>query len=211
VNADDRLPVALATNNPHKVGEIAGLLAGIEVRLLTPAELGIRLEVAEDGATYEANALKKARVLARLSGLPAIADDSGLEVEALGGGPGIHSSRFAGAGADDAANRRLLLERLAGRDPEERRGRFVCTAVLVTTAPEVREVICRGEWSGVVTEQERGTSGFGYDPVFLIPDEGRTVAELGERYKQEHSHRARAFRALAEHLRALAREREDLD
>jgi len=211
VSADDRLPVALATNNPHKVGEITGLLAGIGVRLLTPAELGIRLEVAEDGASYEANALKKARVLARLSGLPAIADDSGLEVEALDGGPGIHSSRFAGAGADDAANRRLLLERLAGRDPEQRRGRIVCTAVLVTAAPEIREVVCRGEWRGVITEQERGMSGFGYDPVFLIPDEGRTVAELGERYKQEHSHRARAFRALAEHLRALARGREDLD
>lgn len=211
MSGDDRPTVALATNNPHKVGEITRLLEGVPVRLLTPADLGLVFEVTEDGATYEENALKKARALARLSGYPAVADDSGVEVEALAGGPGIRSSRFAGPDADDAANRSLLLERMSGLEAGERRARFVCTAVLVTTGPPAREVVCRGEWAGVITDQERGTSGFGYDPVFLVPGEGRTVAELGEGYKQQHSHRAQAFRALAGHLRALAREEDDLD
>jgi XTP/dITP diphosphohydrolase len=212
VKGTKRLRIALATGNRNKVKEIRELLGTVPVILLTPAELDVRLEVTEDGTTYEENALIKARALARAGGLPAVADDSGLEVAALDGGPGLHSSRFAGEEADDAANRRLLLERLAGVPEEGRRARFVCTAVLVIPGPGTgRETICRGEWMGVITDLERGSSGFGYDPIFLIPEEGRTVAELGEAYKRRHSHRARAFGALAGHLEALARGGEPLD
>ncbi len=208
----ERLRIALATGNRNKVKEIRELLGTAPVVLLTPADLDLRLDVVEDGTSYEENALKKARALAGASGLPAVADDSGLEVAALDGGPGLHSSRFAGGAADDAANRRLLLERLAGVPEEGRRARFVCTAVLVVPGSgPAQERVCRGEWAGVITDRERGSSGFGYDPVFLIPEKGRTVAELGAAYKRRHSHRARAFGELAGHLEALAREGEPLD
>jgi XTP/dITP diphosphohydrolase len=141
------LRVALATGNRNKVEEIRGLLGTVPVVLLTPSDLGLRLEVIEDGTSYEENALKKARALAGDSGLPAVADDSGLEVAALGGGPGLHSSRFAGQEADDTANRRLLLERLAGVPEEGRRAKFVCTAVLVVPGSgPARETVCRGEF-----------------------------------------------------------------
>ena len=212
MNRGRRRRIALATGNRNKIKEIRNLLEAVPVFLLTPSELGIRLEVTEDGATYEENALKKAWTLARASGLPAVADDSGLEVTALEGGPGLNSSRFAGAGADDAANRRRLLAELAGVPEEKRQARFVCIAVLVVPNTGTgREVICRGEWRGLITDRERGSSGFGYDPVFLIPEEARTVAELGAAYKRQHSHRAQAFRALARHLEALVQEGEPLD
>ncbi len=200
------LRAVLATGNPHKAEEIRALLEGSPVELCTPAELGFSAEVEEDGASYEENAFKKARKAARVAGMAAIADDSGLEVDALGGAPGIRSSRFAGEPGDDELNNALLLKRLEGVPPSRRGARFICVAVWVRVpAPgeQGEEVSFRGIWEGRIAGEPAGSSGFGYDPVFLVPEEARSVAELGEAYKEEHSHRARAFRALAEYLRAL--------
>ena len=201
----------LATGNAHKAAEIRELLGDVPAELLSLADLQLDLDVAEDGETYEANALAKARAAARLSGLPAIADDSGIEVDALEGTPGIRSARFAGEDATDHRNNELLLNLL--RDvPEGRRGaRFVCAAVLVEPGEGGREVRFRGEWQGRIAFEPAGETGFGYDPVFLIPEEGRTVAELGTAYKRAHSHRSRAFRQIAAHLKDLAAGGDSLD
>ncbi|MFO7768226.1 MAG: RdgB/HAM1 family non-canonical purine NTP pyrophosphatase [bacterium] len=199
------LRAVLATGNPHKAQEIRDLLGDVPIELRTLGELGLTLQVEEDGSTYRANAMKKADAAARKAGLPAIADDSGIEVDALDGAPGIRSSRFAGEGGDDPLNNALLLERLDGVLPPDRTARFVCVAVWMPPPEgEGEPAVFRGEWEGRIAERPSGSEGFGYDPLFLVPEEGRTVAELGEEYKREHSHRARAFRALAAHLRALA-------
>ncbi len=198
--------VILATGNQNKAEEIRSLLADVPVTILSLADLGLKLDIEESGASYTENALLKARTAAAAAGRAAMADDSGLEVTALDGAPGIISSRFAGAEATDRENNALLLRRLAEVPDPHRTARFVCTAVLVgpgTTSGE--EIVCTGEWHGTITHEMRGETGFGYDPLFLIPDEGRTVAELGPAYKQQHSHRSRAFRALAPYLEALYR------
>jgi len=198
--------VVLATGNRGKAAEIRNLLADVPVTILSLADLDLTLEVEETGATYAENALLKARAAAALAGEPVMADDSGIEVDALDGAPGIHSARFAGPNATDPENNSLLLRRLADIPDPHRRARFVCTAVLVDPRESGREeIICTGEWPGTIAHDLRGESGFGYDPLFLIPEQGRTVAELGEKYKQQHSHRARAFRALAPYLEALYR------
>jgi XTP/dITP diphosphohydrolase len=196
--------IILATENAGKAEEIRELLVEVKARLVSLADLGLTIEVVEDGATYTENALKKARAAAEAAGLPAIADDSGIEVEALDGGPGIRSARFAGATATDKENNALLLRLLEQVPEEERSARFVCAAVYVPGAGRPDdEIVCLGEWPGRIGRDPRGESGFGYDPLFIIPEQGLTVAELGPEYKQQHSHRARAFTALAEHLKAL--------
>ena len=197
--------VVLATGNRHKAGEIRDLLGPLPIQLLTAAELGCSLEIDETGDSYEANALLKARaILARISE-PVIADDSGLEVDALDGAPGIRSARFARLGADDEENNAHLLRMLEGVPEEGRQARFICVAVL-ESPPEHPwpAIVCRAEWPGRIALEPSGRSGFGYDPLFLIPSEERTVAELGLAYKRMHSHRARAFRMLAERLQPLA-------
>lgn len=202
------LRAVLATGNRHKAEEIRDQLRDVPIRLLSMADLGLAVDVEEDGQSYEANALKKAEAAARAAGLPAIADDSGLEVEGLGGVPGIRSSRFAGEDADDARNNELLLERMEEVPPPERSARFVCVAVWVPAPGSQGETaVFRGIWEGRIAETPAGEEGFGYDPLFLVPGEDRTVAQLGEAYKRQHSHRARAFRALASYLRTLAEER----
>ena len=188
--------IVLGTGNAHKVAELSAilgpLLPGIEfLRFGGPSPV-------EDGDTFIANALIKARAAHLETGLPAIADDSGISVDALDGAPGIHSARFAGTGRDDD-NRALLLERLG--DSAERTARFVCAAVYVDGEQElVREAL----WEGSVVADERGEGGFGYDPLFLPADAGgRTAAELTGDEKNAISHRGVAFAALAEAIAAL--------
>jgi XTP/dITP diphosphohydrolase len=186
----------LATRNAGKLAELQRLLAsavpGVEV-------IGLRdvpeyPEAPETGATFEENALLKAREAVRYTGLPAVADDSGLTVDALNGMPGIFSARWSGRHGDDDANTALLLGQLTDVPDERRGGAFVCAAALVT--PEGAEHVLRAEWRGAVLREPRGTNGFGYDPVFLPAGSARTAAELEPAEKDAASHRGQAFTAL---------------
>ena len=189
--------VVLATHNAHKVAEVRAILAeaGLDPRCLVgAADLGVAPPV-EDGLTFADNALIKARALVAATGLAAVADDSGLVVDVLGGAPGIFSARWCGHHGDDEANLRLLLDQLADVPDPHRTARFRCAAVLVT--PDGAEVVEHGDLAGTLTTAPRGANGFGYDPV-LVPDgERRTCAELSATEKNARSHRGTAFRALA--------------
>jgi XTP/dITP diphosphohydrolase len=191
----------VATRNRGKLREIVPLLAGLPLALHTIDELAPDAELREDGDTFEANALAKARQAARATGLPAIADDSGLEVAALSGAPGVHSARYAGLPSDDARNNAKLLDALRGVPPADRGARFRCVAVFVDAARGI-EIVRAGDCGGEILEAPRGELGFGYDPLFLVPALGRTMAELPLDEKNRLSHRAAAFRALADTLRA---------
>jgi XTP/dITP diphosphohydrolase len=197
------LEFVLATANPDKAREIAAVLdaAGLAIELLPRP--GHVPEVDETGITLEDNARLKADALCVTTGLPAIADDTGLEVDALGGAPGVRSARFAGEDATYADNVALLLDRMREVPPEQRRARFATVAL--ARFPDGREVAAFGEVTGVITTESRGGEGFGYDPVF-VPDEGdgRTFAEMAPAEKHELSHRGRAFRTLADGLRIAA-------
>lgn len=185
----------LATANPDKAAEIAAILGpGIEL-LPRPAALG---EVDETGDTLEENARIKARAIVEATGRPAIADDTGLEVAALDGRPGVYSSRYAGEGASYAANVAKLLAEMAGQ--EERSARFRTVALALW--PDGRELVAEGQVSGRISEEAQGSDGFGYDPVFVPDGESRTFAEMALEEKNSVSHRGRAFRALAEKLRS---------
>ncbi|PVU81957.1 non-canonical purine NTP pyrophosphatase, RdgB/HAM1 family [Cellulomonas sp. WB94] len=191
--------LVLATHNPHKVGELRAILApllpGLDpVDLVGARDLGAP-EPVEDGLTFAANALLKARALAAFTGLPALADDSGLCVDVLGGAPGIFSARWAGRHGDDVANLDLLLAQLEDIAPEHRGARFTCAAALVT--PDGTEHVEIGHLVGRLALAARGTGGFGYDPVLIPEGETRTCAELTPAEKNAISHRGQAFRALA--------------
>jgi XTP/dITP diphosphohydrolase len=188
----------LATGNPGKAAEISALLAPAGVEVIAQAQFGIE-PAAETGATFIENAIIKARHAARGSGLPALADDSGLVVDALDGEPGVHSARYAGEGGD-AANIRKLLDALAGVPALRRGARFVCVAVLLQHPADPLPLVCEGRWEGAIAELPRGKGGFGYDPVFLPCGEGRTAAELPAGEKNRLSHRGRAFSALLARL-----------
>jgi XTP/dITP diphosphohydrolase len=186
--------IVLASGNAGKAREIGALLAPTGIEVLSQAAFG--LESAEEtGLTFIENALLKARHAARGSGLPAIADDSGLVVDALGGAPGIHSARYAGTGGD-AANTARLLVALEGVPEAERTARFVCVAVFLRSPEDPLPVICQGAWEGRIATGPRGSGGFGYDPVFLPLGERRSAAELAPEEKNRCSHRGRAFAAL---------------
>ena len=191
--------LVLATHNAHKVGELRAILAPVLPGLAPEAVVGARdvgaPEPVEDGVTFAENALLKARALAEFTGLPAVADDSGLSVDVLGGAPGIFSARWAGRHGDDAANLELLLAQLSDiRDPH-RGARFVCAAALVT--PDGFEHVETGALVGTLALAPRGTGGFGYDPALVPLGETRTCAELSPAEKNAISHRGQAFRALA--------------
>lgn len=189
----------LASNNQGKLNEIQALLDGLEITVVTPGELGIDLRVDEVGSTYVENAALKAQAFSRAAGMVALADDSGLEVDCLGGAPGLHSARYSPQpGATDADRRRYLLEKLA-EYPSPWRARFRCTVALAQ--PEGILVIAQGECPGEVIPEERGLNGFGYDPIFWIPEAGRTMAELTLDEKNRLSHRARAVQAALPDLR----------
>lgn len=190
------LQVVCASANPDKVAEIAALLDGVVELLPRPADVP---DVVEDADTLEGNARLKAVAICAATGLPAVADDTGLEVAALGGAPGVYTARFAGEHATYADNRAKLIEALV--DADDRRARFRTVALLWW--PDGTEIVAEGVCDGVVPTEQRGARGFGYDAVFQPTDgDGRTFAEMSEDEKHAISHRGRAFRALAEELRA---------
>lgn len=192
-----RRRVVLASGNRGKLRELQALLGG-DWKLLSQAELGID-GAAETGETFLENALLKARHAAAASGLPAIADDSGLEVDALGGAPGVHSARYAGADADDAANNARLLAELAGVPAAGRGARFRCVMVYLEH-PDAEPLVAEAAWEGRIAEAPRGSGGFGYDPLFIDPRDGRHSAELPPAEKNRRSHRGQAARRLKELL-----------
>lgn len=193
-------PLLVATHNPGKTREIGALLSGCGLALVHLGDRGIRSVFEETGATYEANAAAKARHYAAIAGLTAIADDSGIEVEAFGGQPGILSARYGGEGLDDAGRNRLLLDALRGV-PEDRRGaRYVAVAAIARPDGALRAFA--GVCEGRIAIAPAGGRGFGYDPLFFYPPLGVTFAELPPADKDRVSHRGRAFRALAEFLMA---------
>jgi XTP/dITP diphosphohydrolase len=200
------LKVVVASRNRGKLREIVPLLADLDLDLVAIDDLAPHCELREDGATFEDNAFAKARQAAAATGLPAIADDSGLEVDALGGAPGVYSARYAGVPSDDARNNAKLLEALRDVAAPGRRARFRCVAAFVDPAAGL-ELARSGDCEGEILTEGRGDLGFGYDPLFLVPALERTMAELPLEEKNRLSHRAAAFRALADALRDQRRSR----
>ena len=185
----------LASGNAGKLEEINRVLIGGDIKVFPQSDFGVTA-VDETGLTFVENAILKAREAARASGLPAIADDSGLEVDALGGAPGVRSARYAGEAADDATNNRLLLDRLTGVAGPDRTARFRCVMVCLRHPDDPAPVICEGVWEGHIAREPSGTGGFGYDPVFLPLGSDRTAATLGAEEKNRRSHRGQALRSL---------------
>lgn len=189
-----------ASSNPGKLRELERIAADLGIAILPQAEFGIG-EVAETGTTFVENALIKARHAARQSGLPAIGDDSGLQVDALDGRPGVHSARYAGPNASDADNIRKLLKAMEDVPEPERGAAFHCAMVLVSPDDSFEPLIARADWRGRILRERQGAGGFGYDPVFLDPQSGVSVAMLGESQKNQRSHRGQAMRRLSAMLR----------
>ena len=191
--------LVLATGNAGKLREMRAILApwGVDVR---PQSEFTRAAAEETGLSFAENAILKARFAAEVSGLPAIADDSGLEVDALHGAPGIYSARYAGPGADDAANNDRLLRDLEAVPDAERSARYRCAMVYLRWALDPAPVVCQASWEGRIGRLPRGIGGFGYDPLFLVDDGPQTAAELDAAIKNEISHRGRALRALVAQL-----------
>jgi XTP/dITP diphosphohydrolase len=194
--------VVVATRNRHKVREIGVLLdeAGLGLQAVTIDDVAPDAALIEDEPTFDGNALAKARQAAAACGLPALADDSGIEVDALDGAPGVRSARWAGEPCDDGRNNEKMLRELGGVAPEKRTARYRCAAAFVDGRGT--EIVRSGACEGVVLSAPRGSGGFGYDPLFFIPSLGQTMAEIDLPTKNRLSHRAAAFRALAEALRA---------
>ncbi|MBL9149767.1 MAG: RdgB/HAM1 family non-canonical purine NTP pyrophosphatase [Phycisphaerae bacterium] len=198
--------VLVATSNPHKIEEIRAVLEPLGMRVLGLDDVGGTFpEPEEDGATFEENARIKAIAYAGMTGRACLADDSGLEVDALDGAPGVHSARFAGIGSTraerDRANNALLVARLRGVPPERRAARFVCAMCLAEPNGAI-VAEARGAFPGVIVDEPRGSNGFGYDPHLLLPEEGRTSAELSPDEKNARSHRGQATRLIASALQA---------
>ncbi len=189
--------LVIASNNPGKLREFQFLLQPLGIEVLTQAELGIA-EAEEPHVTFVENALAKARHVSRLSGLPALADDSGICVAALGGAPGVFSARFAGEPKSDQRNNEKLLRDMQG--VTDRRAHYYCVLVLLHHADDPQPLIAEGEWHGEIAREERGGGGFGYDPLFWLPELGKMSAELEREQKHAISHRGRALRVLLEKL-----------
>ena len=189
------MKVVLASKNQHKLEEIQAILAKYDMELVLQSELGVDIDVDETGTTFEENSLLKAEAVVRATGLPAIADGSGLTVDALGGAPGIYSARYGGeACRSDSDRYGLLLKNLRGIRSEERTARFVCVITLLY--PDGKTLVARGTCEGYIASEPHGASGFGYDPVFYVPSEGCTFAEMGSARKNAISHRANALTRL---------------
>ncbi len=193
--------IVLASNNPGKVREFNQLLGGIDIEVVPQSDYRVP-EAEETGLTFVENALLKARQAARHTSLPALADDSGLEVDALNGAPGIYSARYAGKGASDEQNLRKLLADLQGLPEEQRAARFQCVLVYLRHEFDPTPLICQGTWEGRILTAPQGKNGFGYDPVFYVPTHRCSSAELPPEVKNTLSHRGQALRAL---LAALSR------
>lgn len=191
--------LVVASGNPGKLRELAAMLAPLAIEALPQTALGVP-EAEEPHATFIENALAKARNAARCTGLPALADDSGILADALAGAPGVHSARFAGEPKSDERNNRKLVEAL--RTAATRRAHYYCVIVLMRRALDPQPLIAEGVWQGEIVLEPRGTGGFGYDPYFLLPELGLTAAELALEHKNRISHRGLALAALVERLRA---------
>ena len=191
------MKLIIASNNAHKLIEMKAILGEFFDDIISLREAGIDHETVEDGTTFMENSIKKAREIAEISSCCAIADDSGLCVDALGGAPGIYSARFAGVHGDDKANNRLLLEKLKG--VEDRSAHF--TSAIALAYPDGRLVTAEGYFYGTIGYEEKGANGFGYDPLFYLPEYGMTSAEISPEEKNRISHRANALHALVEKLR----------
>ncbi|HEX5362700.1 MAG TPA: RdgB/HAM1 family non-canonical purine NTP pyrophosphatase [Gallionella sp.] len=190
--------LVIASNNQGKLREFQRMLAPLGIEVLTQAELGIS-EAEEPYCTFVENALAKARHVSRESGLPALADDSGICVDALGGAPGVQSARYAGDNPrSDQRNNEKLLRELHG--VTDRRAHYYCVLVLVRHADDPQPLIAEGEWHGEIAHEERGDGGFGYDPMFWLPEFGKMSAELSHEEKALHSHRAKALKVLLQRL-----------
>ncbi|MBM7455339.1 XTP/dITP diphosphohydrolase [Oceanisphaera litoralis] len=187
--------IVLASGNAKKVAELQRLLGELGMTVTPQTELAVS-DADETGTTFVENAIIKARHAAAVTGLPAIADDSGLAVDALDGRPGVYSARFAGVGAGDRQNLELLLSELNGVPTEQRQATFWCVLVYMRHANDPTPLICSGSWQGRITEQPQGEQGFGYDPVFFVPEAGKTAAELDAAEKNRLSHRGQALRQL---------------
>ena len=192
--------LVLASNNAKKMKELNALLAPLGFEVIPQGQLGIP-EAEEPHCTFVENALAKARHAAQLSGLPALADDSGLCVAALGGAPGVYSARYAGEPKSDARNNAKLLADLAGQN--DRRAHFACVLVLVRAADDPQPIIAEGEWHGEIITVQRGADGFGYDPLFYVPTHCQTAAELDGAIKNQLSHRGQAMQKLIARLPGL--------
>ena len=191
------MKLIIASNNAHKLVEMKAILGEYFDEILSLKEAGIDHETVEDGTTFLENAEKKAREISEISGCCAIADDSGVCVDALGGAPGIYSARFCGHHGDDEANNQLLLEKL--KDEENRKAHYTCAIVLVY--PDGKAISAEGYLHGEITENRAGKNGFGYDPYFYLPEYGCTTAELDPEIKNKISHRGNAIRSLVEKLK----------
>ncbi|EMH9207378.1 TPA: XTP/dITP diphosphatase [Klebsiella michiganensis] len=192
--------VVLATGNPGKVRELASLLADFGLDIVAQTELGVD-SAEETGLTFIENAILKARHAAQITGLPAIADDSGLAVDALGGAPGIYSARYSGEDATDQRNLEKLLDALLDVPDDRRQAQFHCVLVYLRHAEDPTPLVCHGSWPGIIARESAGSGGFGYDPIFFVPTEGKTAAELSREEKSAISHRGRALKLLLEALR----------
>lgn len=192
--------VVLATGNAGKVRELASLLSDFGLDIVAQTDLGVD-SAEETGLTFIENAILKARHAAKMTGLPAIADDSGLAVDYLGGAPGIYSARYSGEGATDERNLQKLLDTLKDVPDGQRQAQFHCVLVYLRHADDPTPLVCHGRWPGVIAREPAGNGGFGYDPVFFVPSEGKTAAELTREEKIAISHRGQALKQLLEALR----------
>lgn len=188
--------IILATNNKSKVKEISEMMSGSDITFESLADAGINVEVEETGTTFEENALLKAREICKLSGKPTISDDSGLEIDALDGAPGIYSSRFMGEDTSYDIKNNALIEKLENLADPDRTARFRCCMALVL--PDGREFVTEGAMEGIIAREPKGINGFGYDPILFIPEYNRTSAELSSEEKNNISHRGEALRKMIE-------------
>jgi XTP/dITP diphosphohydrolase len=199
----DASRVLVATTNAHKIAELREILVDLPCLLLSPADLGLTVALAESGTTFAQNAILKALAYADASGLVTLADDSGLEIDALGGEPGIYSARWAGDDVSYSQRFSILFERLLAVPPAKRTARYRCAIAIAQPAPLGLYTVVEGTMQGLIATEPRGAGGFGYDPIVLVPGAGRTVAELAPAEKQRDSHRAKAARAAAVVLRQM--------
>ncbi len=194
------MKVVLASKNPHKLVEIEKILAPLGIELVLESQLGVDIEVEETGTTFEENSLLKAKTVMEATGLPALADDSGIAVDALNGAPGVYSARYGfDDSLDDWGRLLLLLKNTENVPDDQRQAQFVC--VITLAYPDGRTIQVRGEAHGLLTRQAIGEGGFGYDPIFYYPPLGRTFAQLRPEEKNQVSHRARALQALYQRLK----------
>ena len=194
--------IILATGNLNKVREISASLKGSSIEIMPQSMFNVP-DADETGTTFVENAIIKARNCAAHTGEAAMADDSGIEVDALGGAPGVHSARYSGEHANDDKNTALLLRNMEDVPDGKRTARYWCVMVYMRSASDPTPIICQASWEGVIIREKRGTNGFGYDPVFLIPELGKTAAEVSLEVKNSMSHRAKAIRMMTEKLRAI--------